>query len=397
MRKIRNIPRTLRIIRRGTERDNVFTIAIFFYICQEIKNNKGGIQMAENTMKAIVCHGFGKQHRFEQAVPIPKVGPGEALVKVDAAGICAADRAMYFGTGPWQLTFPFIPGHEFTGQVVELGEGAATRHGVQAGDRTVAELNVTHGNDFFTQRGLYHLTDTMDVIGATLNGGWAEYMKYPANAVVHKIPENLSAKAAVYVEPLANALRGVERANIQFGDVVVVAGAGPIGMGMLQAARLKTPKALILLDISAPKRELALTLGADYAFSPTKPDYQEALDDLTQGRGFDVFLEASGSTESFELALETARKAATIVVFGVYKKKASVDLNLISEFKELNILGGHLAPFTYPKAIDLMARGLINGDAMITDVFALEEITKALELPDSDIKPRIKVIFDPTL
>jgi L-iditol 2-dehydrogenase len=348
-------------------------------------------------MKAIVCYGFGKQHKFEQQVPIPEVGPGEVLVKVDASGICAADRAMYFDTAPWQLPFPFIPGHEFTGTVVDLGEGAAELHGVQVGDRTVAELNVTHGNDFYTQRGLYHLTDTMDVIGATLDGGWAEYMKYPASAVVYKIPQEMSKKAAVYVEPLANAIHGVERANIQFGDVVVVAGGGPIGMGMLQAARLKTPKALILLNPSAPKRKLALGLGADYAFDPTKPDYKETLYDLTNGRGFDVYLEASGGTESFELALETARKAATIVVFGVYKKKAAVDLNIFGEFKELNILGGHLAPFTYPIAIDLMARGLINGDAVVTHLFPLEQMTEALELPKSDTEAQIKVVFDPTL
>lgn len=353
--------------------------------------------MATSSMKAIVCYGFGKQHKFETAVPIPVVGPGEILVKVDMSGICAADRAMYFGTAPWQLSFPFIPGHEFTGTVVELGEGAAELHGLQVGDRTVAELNVVHGNDYYTQRGLYHLTDTMDVIGATLNGGWAEYMKYPAGATVHKIPENMSKKAAVYVEPLANAIHGVERANIQFGEVVVVAGGGPIGMGMLQAARLKTPKALILLDPIAPNRKLALELGADYAFDPTQPHYKEALYDLTKGRGFDVYLEASGNTESFELALETARKAATIVVFGVYKKKASVNLNIFGEFKELNIRGGHLAPFTYPIAIDMMARGLINGDAVVTHVFPLEQMVEALELPKSDNEAQVKVVFDPAL
>jgi L-iditol 2-dehydrogenase len=141
---------------------------------------------------------------------------------------------------------------------------------------------------------------------------------------------------------------------------------------------------------------LALELGADYAFDPTAPDYREAIGDLTQGRGFDVYFEASGSPDSFELALQTARKAATIVVYGVYKSKAAVDLNMVGEFKELNILGGHLAPFTYPKAIDLMARGLINGDAMVTHQFPLEQMTEALELPKSVTEAQIKVVFDPT-
>ncbi|MCO5158670.1 MAG: alcohol dehydrogenase catalytic domain-containing protein [Aquamicrobium sp.] len=349
------------------------------------------------TMKAVRCFGFGRQHRFVADAPVPVPGPGEVLVRVDASGICATDRAMWDGSGPWRLAFPFTPGHEFTGTVVELGEGAGELHGLALGQRAVAELNVTRGNDFFRQRGLYHLSDAPEVIGVTRDGGWAEYMIYPANAVVHKVPDAVSDKAACYAEPLANAIHSVERAGIGFGDVVVVSGAGPLGLGMLQAARLRTPRKLILVNPGAAKRALGLRLGADLVFHPDDPALKAAVADLTGGRGADVFLEASGHTEAFQAGLDLIRKRGTIVVSGVYRRKAEIDLNALGEFKELNILGSRLAPFTYAVALDLMARGLIDGEACVTQVYPLEAFEEALDRQPIPGVLQVKVIFDPRL
>ncbi|WP_299151761.1 alcohol dehydrogenase catalytic domain-containing protein [uncultured Tateyamaria sp.] len=351
----------------------------------------------KGTMKAVRCEGFGGRHRLVSDQPFPQPGPGEVLVRVDASGICAADRAMWDATGPWALNFPFTPGHEFTGTVVELDAQAAQATGLKPGDRAIAELNVTTGDDFYRQRGAYHLTDHMQVLGATLDGGWAEYMIYPAGAVIHKVPDGLSNKAACYTEPLANAIHGVQRADIQFDDVVVISGAGPIGMGMVQAAALKTPRKVILINPGAAKRAAALTLGADLAFAPDDPQLAEALGDLTQGRGADVFLEASGQTSAFEQGLQIVRKGARLVVFGVYKSPASIDLNIFGEFKELDIRGGHLAPFTYETALDLMARGKIDGDASVTHVYPLEDFEAALTHKPEPGELQIKVMLDPTL
>ena len=350
--------------------------------------------MSRSRMKAVRCHGFGGQHRLEE-VALPSPGTGEVLVRVDASGVCAADRAMWDATGPWNLSFPFTPGHEFTGTVVELGDGAKELHGIRIGDRAIAELNISHGNDFYRRRGAYHLADQMEILGATLDGGWAEYMLYPADAVLHKVPEGLGNRAACYTEPLANAIHGVQRANIQFDDIVVVAGAGPIGMGMVQAAALKTPRQVILVNPGQAKRDLALTLGADMAFAPDDPKLTEAVGDLTSGRGSDVFLEASGQTSAFEQGLALVRKGARMVVFGVYKQPAIVDLNIFGEFKELDILGGHLAPFTYATALDLMARGRIDGDACVTHAFPLDAFEEALTRTPEPGELQIKVILEP--
>lgn len=353
--------------------------------------------MLPDTMRGVRCHGFGRQHRFHDDLPVPKPGPGEVLVRVDASGICAADRAMWTGTAPWQLPFPFIPGHEFTGTVVALGEGADALHTLTLGERAIAELNVTKGNDFFAQRGLYHLTDTMEVMGATRDGGWAEYMIFPRDAVIHKVPDAVSNAAACYAEPLANAIHGVQRAAIQFDDVVVVSGVGPIGMAMVQAVRLKTPRKLIVVNPGRAKRDAALRLGADLAFAPDDPQLAQAIGDITGGRGCDVFLEASGQTRAFNLGLSLIRKGGRLVVFGVYKEPAQVDLNIFGEFKELNILGGHLAPFTYATALDLMARGLIDGDACVTHTYGLADFESALDRTPSPDELQIKVIFDPQI
>ena len=270
-------------------------------------------------------------------------------------------------------------------------------HGLEEGDRTVAELNVSYGMDYFRQRGLYHLTDNMDVLGATRDGAWAEYMLYPAQTVIHKVSAGLSENAACYTEPLANAIHGVERAGIQFQDVVVIHGAGPIGMGMLQAARLKTPRKLILVDPGEAKRTVGLSLGADHAFHPDDTELAEAISDFTDGRGADVCLEASGQTSAFLGAMEVVRKRGTVVVFGVYKKPVEVDLNMFGEFKELNIFGGHLAPFTYETALDLMSRGLVDGDTCVTHRFPLEEFEEAMtRRPDPD-ELQIKVVLDPRI
>jgi erythritol/L-threitol dehydrogenase len=351
--------------------------------------------MRTTTMRAVRCHGFGRQHRLTTDMPIPEPGPGELLVRVDASGVCAADRAMWEDRAPWQLAFPFVPGHEFTGTVVALGAGAGELHGVTEGDRAVAELNVTHGEDWYSRRGLYHLSDAMDVLGATLDGGWAEYMRYPADAVVHKVPDGVSDLAACYTEPLANAIHGVDRAAIGFGDVVVVSGAGAIGMGMVQTARLRTPRALIVVNPGEEKRAIALRLGADLAFHPDDPELRTAIHDLTGGRGCDAYLESSGKTTSFQLGLDLLRKRGRLVVFGVYDAPAVVDLNVFGEFKELDILGGHLAPFTYSVALDLMARGLVDGDACVTHTYALEELEQAITGTGGDDRARIKSVFLP--
>src|SRR5918911_1395472 len=223
------------------------------------------------TMQAVVCHG-PRDYRMEE-VPRPTPGPGQALVRVQAVGICASDLKCYQGAAKfwgdenrpaWAET-DVIPGHEFVGEVVELDDEAAQRWNIAVGDRVVSEQIVPCWKCRYCLGGNYHMCQPHDLYGFKRRtpGAMASYMVYPAEARVHRISSDLPAAHAAFVEPLSCALHAVERADIHFEDVVVVAGCGPIGLGMIAGSVAKFPAHVIALDVSDTKLELAEQVGAD--------------------------------------------------------------------------------------------------------------------------------------
>jgi len=340
-------------------------------------------------MHAVVVRG-GRHFHYEQ-IEKPQAAPGEIVIRVDAAGICAADRKIHSGSHPWQLPDPYLPGHEYVGTVMEMGEGAAEYTGVGLGDRVTAEIIVPCRTCWFCQRGMHHLCDRPGVCV----GAWAEYLKIPSTALVHRVPDDLPLEEATLIEPLSCSIHGIELANIGLADTVVIAGMGAIGMGMLQVARLKTPRLLIGLDIDDGLLRIAQELGADHVFNPARDDVVAEITALTDGRGCDIYVEASGSPRSIQTGLETLRKAGRLVIFGVYGHEATVDFNLVSEFKELEIVGGHLSPNTYPLAIRYLAQGLVNAKPMITHVFPLSEFEEAIAVKGQPGVTSIKTVLIP--
>jgi L-iditol 2-dehydrogenase len=340
-------------------------------------------------MMAVVVHA-GDEFAYE-AVDRPIAGPGDVIVKIEAAGICAADRKIYEKNHPWQLPDPYFPGHEYVGRVVEMGEGAAERTGLVPDDRAIAEILIPCRQCWFCHRGLYTHCDNPGVCV----GSWAEYMHIPAGAVVHKVPDELPPGQGAIIEPLACSVHAVNLARIQLADAVVVSGLGAIGMGALQVARLKTPRKLIGLDVDDGLLEVATRLGADVVFNPTRHDVPGELRELTDGRGPDIYIEASGSVASLRTGLEVLRKAGRLVVFGVYSQEATLDFNMVSEFKELEILGGHLSPNAYPLAINYLAEGLVDGEAMVTHTFPLEQYEEAIRTKGQPSIASIKTVLLP--
>jgi len=340
-------------------------------------------------MNAVVVRG-GKRFRSER-IKKPEAGPGDIVIRVDAAGICAADRKIYSGNHPWQLPDPYIPGHEYVGEVVEMGEGAAESSGASLGDRITAEVIIPCRTCWFCQRGLYHLCDRPRVCV----GAWAEFLRIPCGAIVHRVPRHLPAEEAALIEPLSCSIHGVQLADIGLDDAVVIAGLGAIGMGMLQVARLKRPRLLIGLDLDTGLLRIAQELGADHVFNPARDDVGAEIRALTQGRGCDIYIEASGSPRSVQTGLDALRKAGRLVIFGVYGQEATVDFNLVSEFKELEIVGGHLSPNTYPLAIRFLAEGLVNAKAMVTHVYPLAEFEKAIGIKNQPGATSIKTVLIP--
>ena len=353
-------------------------------------------------MRAIVAHA---PHRFVlEEVEVPKIGPNEVLVKVEACGVCASDIKAYKGAesywgGPTMAAWvkaPFIPGHEFVGHVAALGEGASDRLGVVDGDRVTADQLVPCGSCRYCVRGQYWMCQVHNMFGyqEVTNGAWAEYMRFPAEARVHKVPAEMPMELAVLTEPVAGAVHAVERGKIEFGDVVVVSGAGPIGLAMVGLARLRGPRTVVSLDLDEGRLELARKFGADLALNPRTTDVVAAVKGITDGYGCDVYFEAAGHPDSIGQGLAMVRKLGRFVEFSVFGEPATVDWSLIGEKKELDVYGSHISPYTYPVAIDFLNRRMVRMDGVVTHILPLERTEEALHLV-AEGKDSIKVVLKP--
>ena len=350
-------------------------------------------------MKAVVIHGK-EDFRFED-VPEPKAGEEEVIVKIGRVGICTgADPKIYHGKAYFsQVVYdnaPIIAGHEFVGEVVELGPGAKEKYGLKVGDKAIAEIIIPCRKCYYCKRGRYNLCSAPRVTGILgTDGGWAEFMKFPKGSIVWKVPNDLPWESAVTIEPLGCATHGVERANIQFGDTVVLIGVGPIGLLMLQAARLKNPMLIMAMDPDEYRLNVAKELGADIVLNPMKEDVVKKVKDITDGLGCDVVLETSGNPKAVEQAVDMLRSAGRMMEIGVFAEKASIDFTIISDMKELEIVGSHLGAYAYPPAIKYLSQGLIKTDKIVTHNFPLKDWRKAIEVAGKHLENSIKVTMTP--
>jgi len=302
-------------------------------------------------MKAVVCHGPRNYQLEEVGVPLP--GPGEALVKVEAVGICVSDLKCYHGAAKfwedqnrpaWAET-EVIPGPVFTGTVVQLDSEAAERWGVAVGDHVVAEQIVPCWKCRYCLDGKYHMCGPHDMFGfkRRIPEAMAGYMVYSKDALVHKVSKVLPPAHAAFAEPLSCALHAVERAEIRFDDVVVVAGCGPIGLGIIAGAKAKNPRLVIGLDLSQAKLELARQCGAEVIINIGSEDAVTTVKEPTDGYGADVYLEGTGHPSGVGQGLNLLRKLGTYVEYSVFGSDVSVDWSIISDDKELDVRGAHLA------------------------------------------------------
>jgi len=354
------------------------------------------------TMKAVVCHG-PEDYRLEE-LPVPTPGPGEVVVKIAASGICASDIKCFIGAPLFwgdesrkgYVEAPITPGHELIGEVVALGEGAAEKYGLAIGDTAISEQIVPCWECRFCRRGQYWMCQVNYIYGFRkyTPGGWAEYMKFPAGALNYKVPSDMPKAWGALIEPLSCSIHAVDRGNIRFGDTVVIAGAGTLGLGMVAAARLKNPGCLVVLDMNDKRLEVARKLGADVTINPGKEDAPQKVLDLTDGYGCDVYIEATGHPKAVLQGLQMIRKLGTFVEFSVMAGETSADWTIIGDSKELNIHGSHLGPYCYPIAIDYLHRGLINVEPIITHQLPLEKYLEGIEMVHSGTAS-IKVLLVP--
>jgi threonine dehydrogenase-like Zn-dependent dehydrogenase len=354
------------------------------------------------TMRAVVCHG-PEDYRLEE-LPVPQAGAGEVVVRIDAAGICASDVKCYTGAPMFwgdanragYCQAPITAGHEFIGTVVALGEGAGERFGLQPGDRAISEQIVPCRECRYCKSGKYHLCQVHDIYGfrTATPGGFAEYLKFPANALNHKVPGHIPVEHAALIEPLACSMHAVRRAGIEFGDTVVIAGCGTLGQGMVAYAAMKSPAAVVAIDLADDRLERARRLGATHTFNPRTQDVVAGIQEMTGGYGCDVYIEATGNPKAVEQGLLALRKAGTFVEFSVMREPVTTDWTIIGDTKELEIRGAHLGPNCYPAVIESLASGAVDGGIFISHELRLEDYVAGIEIVHNG-RDSLKVLLKP--
>jgi L-iditol 2-dehydrogenase len=221
-------------------------------------------------------------------------------------------------------------------------------------------------------------------------------MAIPPAARVWRVPDGLSAEEAVAAEPLACGIHAIERADPGPDDSVVISGIGAIGAGALAYAVATKPVREIVALVTTPERaELARSLGADHAIDVTKTDATAELRDRFDGIGPDHYVDFTGVTASVDLAFDAIAPGGRITLYGVYRDRASVDWNVVAEFKELEVRGGHLAPTEFGLALELLASRGVDGRRLITASYPLRDVRAALDEPRDEALMTLKTILLP--
>jgi threonine dehydrogenase-like Zn-dependent dehydrogenase len=353
-------------------------------------------------MDAVVCHGPG-DYRFER-IAVPALPAGGAVLRVEAVGICASDvkcfqgAPMFWGdeSRPAYCEPPVVAGHEFIGIVEDIDAAAASRWNVDVGSRVAVEQIVPCGACLYCRRGSFWLCDVHRIFGfkTAVQGAMAEYVAIPSAAHVYPMDAALPAAHAAFTEPLACALHAVDRADLREDDVVVVAGAGPIGLGMVAGAARSGVRTIIAVDANRKRLEVAARAGASSTIDITTGDPVAQLADLTDGYGCDVYFEATGHPSAVPQGLQMLRKQGRFVEYSVFKELVSADWTIIGDSKELTVLGAHLGAHRWPTAIDMIERGLLPLDLIITHELPLADYAHGLSLVAAGTNS-IKVVLVP--
>jgi len=340
-------------------------------------------------MKAAVLYGV-KDLRVEDEC-VPEIADDEVLIKVKATGICGTDVHIYLGE--WETDLPIILGHEFSGVIADVGQDV---EGFNVSDRVVAEPNIVCGSCYFCRMSeKNYFCENLEATGVTINGAFAEYVKIKARNV-YKIPHKISFEEAALIEPLACCIRGIDRTGIKVGDTVAIIGAGPIGLILLQLARIAGASIVIQTDMEKTRLSLARKLGADYTINVKNEDPVEAINKLTDGYGVDVAIEAVGKPDAITQAMKVTRRGGRINIFGVSPQNAVWKVKPFNLYnKELTITTSYRSPFTFQRAVKIASSGRIKLKPLISHIFNLDEIEKAFEVAEKRLEGAIKVLVKP--
>lgn len=353
------------------------------------------------TMRAAVWHG--REDVRVKTVPVPPYPEaGWVKVKVDWCGICGSDLHEYVAgpifipvDAPHPLTGKqgnVILGHEFTGTIVEVGEGVTN---VKVGDFVAPDACQHCGECVTCRAGRYNVCEKLAFTGLHNDGAFAKYVNIPAE-LCFVLPEGVTSEAGALIEPLATGFKAVREAGTILGENVVVIGAGTIGLGTLMAAKAAGAGKIIVLEMSSARTKKAKECGADIVLNPTECDAVEAVRELTGGSGADVSFECVGNKFTGPLAVDVIRNAGRAIIVGIFEEPSSFNFFSLSgtDKRVIGTLAYTLSDFEGVSA--LLANGQLTAAPMITGKIGLEDIVEKgfLELINNKDE-NIKIIVKP--
>lgn len=343
-------------------------------------------------MKALVLNQY-KQLDF-QDMPVPKPGPNEVLIRVQAVGICGSDVHGMDGSSGRRIP-PIIMGHEASGIIAEVGSDVRDW---STGDRVTFDSTVYALDDWYSRRGMYNLSDGREVVGvSTLNfrrhGAFAEFVTVPQH-ILYRVPDNVTFTQAAMVEPVAVALHAVSLTPIQINDSAVVVGAGMIGLFVVQALKLAGCHPIIAIDLDDDRLALAQKLGATHTLNARVDDVPARVRELTHGRGADVAFEVVGANATINTAIASVRKGATVTLVGNLTPTVEIPMQKIVT-EQLRLQGSCAINGEYEASLALISSGKIDVGAILSAEVPLSEGASWFDRLYSHEKGLMKVVLKP--
>lgn len=341
-------------------------------------------------MKALVKTELGFGNLEVQEKPEPQTGENQVKIEVKYAGICGSDLHTY--EGHYKVAVPVTLGHEFAGEVVEVGEGVTA---FKVGDRVTSETTFyICGKCKYCKTGDYNLCNHRKGLGSQQDGGFTNYLVAQQESV-HHLPENVDYQSAAMTEPLACTYHAIAKTNINADDLVVVIGPGPIGLLAAQVAR-SYGAIVIITGLTNDKVRLdkALKLGIDYAVNTQEEDLKDFVHNLSNGYGADIVLECSGAVPAANQGLDVLRKKGEFAQIGIFAEaKIPFDLDKIIQ-KEIRVVGSRSQKSAdWEPSLALMNEGKVNAKALVTHEFDITQWDEAYEVIKSG--EAIKVLLTP--
>jgi 2-desacetyl-2-hydroxyethyl bacteriochlorophyllide A dehydrogenase len=344
-------------------------------------------------MRAVTFQAPGEVRVEERPAPEIKA-PDDAIVQIDASGICGSDLHIYHGRV--QIEPGFTIGHEFVGTVLETGDDVSR---AQPGDRVLGCFQSACGKCFFCLRGLFHKCDEMRVFGhgkvlGALQGTQAEQALVPhANLTLRTVPDGVSDDVALFAgDVMGTGYHAIAQADVHPGDCVAVLGLGPVGLCAVQVAAAAGAGPVVAIDTVPQRLELAKSFGA-VPVHLTEQSPRDEVKRLTGGRGVDAAIDAVGHPDALDLAIRLARKAGTVVAVGVYAEPCQVHMGLVW-IKALTLRSGHANVIAHvDRVLGMLAGGTLDPTPLVTHHLALDDAADAYELYDR--REAMKIVLAP--